>query len=164
VGITTTRLIKNFKTLTDDIPANFRYRKVGFLHHPMQVCTYLYKKWIDMKYDFIQEYCLSKKGVEEDYKEEWDAIRYSIRGKMFALVGNDAANEPIISVKLEPEYGIELRDRFKDIVPGYYLNKTHWNSLYLNGNVPEETLKRMLDQSYELILNSLSKKTQKEIL
>jgi predicted DNA-binding protein (MmcQ/YjbR family) len=116
-----------------------------------------------MKYDFIQAYCLAKKGVEEDYKEEWDAIRYSIRGKMFALVGNDKEGRAIISVKLEPEYGMELRDRFKDIVPGYYLNKTHWSSLYLDGDAPEETLKKMLDQSYELILNSLSKKIQKEI-
>jgi predicted DNA-binding protein (MmcQ/YjbR family) len=116
-----------------------------------------------MKYDFIQAYCLAKKGAEEDFKEEWDAIRYMIRGKMFAMVGNDAANEPIISVKLNPEYGVELRERFKDIVPGYYMNKTHWNSLYLKGSVPEEILKKMLDQSYELIFNSLTKKVQNEI-
>ncbi|KAA6337174.1 hypothetical protein EZS27_014715 [termite gut metagenome] len=57
---------------------------------------------------------------------------------------------------------MESQDRFKKIVPKYYLNKTHWNSLYLNGKAPEETLKRMLDQSYELILNSWSKKIQKE--
>ncbi|MDR1984023.1 MAG: MmcQ/YjbR family DNA-binding protein [Prevotellaceae bacterium] len=117
-----------------------------------------------MKYDFIQEYCLSKKGAEEDYKKEWDAIRYMIRGKMFAMVGNDNLNLPIISVKLEPEYGIELRDKYNDIVPAYYMNKIHWNSLYLNGNVPDEILKKMLDHSYELIFSSLSKKAQKEIL
>lgn len=117
-----------------------------------------------MKYDFIQEYCLSKKGVEEDYKQEWDAIRYSIRSKMFALVGNDSAGNPIISVKHTPEYGEELRDKYKDIYPGYYLNKVHWSSVLLNGEVPEAVLKQLLDGSYELIFSSLSKKIQNEIL
>ena len=117
-----------------------------------------------MKYDFIQAYCLAKKGAEEDYKQEWDAIRYTIRGKMFALVGNDAEKNPIISVKHDPEYGAELREKYKDIIPGYYLNKSHWSSLFLTGNVPEEILKQLLDDSYDLIFNSLSKKIQNEIL
>lgn len=117
-----------------------------------------------MKYDFIQKYCLSKKGTEEDSKKEWDTIRYSIRGKMFALVGNDSENKPIISVKHDPVRGEELREKYRDTIPGYYLNKTHWSSIFLNGNVPEETLKQLLDDSYELILHSLSKKIQHEIL
>ena len=111
-----------------------------------------------MKYDFIQEYCLSKKGTKEDYKQEWDAIRYCVCGKMFALVGNDGEGQPIISVKHTPEHGEELRERYTDIVPGYYMNKAHWSSIYLNGNVPETILKQMLDESYELIFNSLPKK------
>jgi predicted DNA-binding protein (MmcQ/YjbR family) len=117
-----------------------------------------------MNYDFIQEYCLSKKGAEEDYKQEWDAIRYAVRGKMFALVGNDKEGKPIISVKINPEVSEELREKYKDIVPGYYLNKAHWSSVFLGGNVPEPVLKKMLDSSYELIFNSLSKKVQNEIL
>lgn len=116
-----------------------------------------------MNYDFIQSYCLAKKGVEEDYKAEWDAIRYTIRGKMFAMIGNDGEGKPIISVKLEPDYGEELHNRYKDITPGYYMNKTHWSSMLLGGNVPEDVLKNMLDQSYLLVFNSLSKKLQKEI-
>ena len=115
-------------------------------------------------YDFIQDYCLSKKGAKEDYKQEWDAIRYSVCGKMFSLVGNDGKGEPIISVKHSPERGIELREKYEDIVPGYYLNKTHWSSVFLNGHVPETILKQMLDESYNLIFNSLSKKVQNEIL
>ena len=116
-----------------------------------------------MKYDFIQSHCLSKKGAEEDYKQEWDAIRYTIRSKMFAMVGNDAKGQAIISVKHTPERGEELREMYKDIIPGYYLNKTHWSSMFLNGNVPEAVLKQMLDDSYELIFNSLPKKIQTEI-
>ena len=117
-----------------------------------------------MKYDFIQAYCLSKKGAKEDYKQEWDAIRYSIRGKMFALVGNDGDGKPVISLKHSPEHGEALREKQKDIVPGYYLNKTHWSSVFLGGNVPEAVLKQMLDESYELIFNALPKKVQNEIL
>ena len=116
-----------------------------------------------MKYDFIQAQCLSKKAAEEDYKQEWDAIRYTVRGKMFALVGNDGEGQPIISVKHTPEHGELLREKYKDIIPGYYMNKVHWSSVLLNGNVPEAVLKQMLDESYELIFNSLPIKIQKEI-
>jgi predicted DNA-binding protein (MmcQ/YjbR family) len=117
-----------------------------------------------MNYDFIQAHCLSKKDAEEDYKQEWDATRYAVRGKMFALIGNDGEGRPVISVKHTPEQGGELRDTYNDIVPGYYLNKTHWSSVFLNGNVPEAVLKQMLDVSYELVFNSLSRKIQNEIL
>ena len=116
-----------------------------------------------MKYDFIQAHCLSKKAAEEDYKQEWDAIRYTVRGKMFALVGNDREGQAIISVKHTPEHGELLRDKYKDIVSGYYLNKVHWSSVLLSGSVPEAVLKQMLDESYELIFNALSKKIQNEI-
>jgi predicted DNA-binding protein (MmcQ/YjbR family) len=118
----------------------------------------------NMKYDFIQEYCLAKKGAEEDYKVEWDALRFSVRGKMFALVGNDNTGKSIISLKHSAERGVELREKYEDITPGYYLNKTHWSSVFLGGNVPEAVLKQMLDESYELIFNSLPKKVQKEII
>ena len=116
-----------------------------------------------MKYDFIQAYCLAKQGAEEDYKQEWDAIRYTVRGKMFVLVGNDSERRPIISVKHTPEQGWVLREKYADIVPGYYLNKTHWSSMFLTGDVPEAVLKQMLDESYRLIFNALSKKVQHEI-
>ena len=114
-------------------------------------------------YDFIEEHCLSKKAAVEDFKQEWDAIRYTVRGKMFALVGYDGEGRSIISVKHTPKRGIELREKYKDIVPGYYLNKTHWSSVLLNGTLPEVVLKQMLDESYELIFNSLSEKAKKEI-
>ncbi|MDR0766816.1 MAG: MmcQ/YjbR family DNA-binding protein [Odoribacteraceae bacterium] len=116
-----------------------------------------------MKYDFIQEYCLSKEGTEEDYKAEWDAIRYSVRGKMYALVGNNGEGMGVITVKLPPGYGLELREQYAEITPGYHFNKTHWNSMLLGGDVPDAVLKKMLDHSYNLILRSLSKKAQKEI-
>ena len=117
-----------------------------------------------MKYMWIDGYCISKKGVLKDYKPEWDATRYMVKGKMFVLQGENKEGKPIITVKLKPENGDFLRQQFKEITPGYYMNKEHWNSLYLEGDVPDEVLKEMIDESYQLIFESLSKKVQKEIL
>ncbi|MEL7654750.1 MAG: MmcQ/YjbR family DNA-binding protein [Bacillota bacterium] len=117
-----------------------------------------------MNYPWIDEYCLSKIGAEKDYKPEWEATRYMIRGKMFAMQGGDKYGKPIITIKLSPMDGQVLRSQYKDIIPGYYMNKDHWNSLYLEGTVPDDVVKDMLDQAHELILNSFSKKAQQEIL
>ncbi|MEI6580467.1 MAG: MmcQ/YjbR family DNA-binding protein [Eubacteriales bacterium] len=110
-----------------------------------------------MKYEWLDEYCLSKKGAEKDFKLEWNATRYMIRGKMFAMQGGDKYSKPIITVKLEPLFGELLRKQYKDIIPGYYMNKEHWNSLYLDGDVPDDVLKDMLDKAYNILLASLSK-------
>jgi len=117
-----------------------------------------------MKYKWLDEYCVSKKGAEKDFKVEWDATRYQIGGKMFALQGGDKDKKAIITLKCEPMFGQLLRGQYQHIIPGYYMNKEHWNSVYLDGDVPDDVLKQMIDMSYKLVLNSLSKKTQKEIM
>ena len=117
-----------------------------------------------MMCDFIQSHCLSKRAAEEDYKAEWDAIRYTVCGKMFAIIHSDSEGIPVISVKHVPEHGIELREKYSEIIPGYHFNKTHWSSVYLNGNLPETVLKQMLDESYELVFKKLPKKIQNEII
>lgn len=117
-----------------------------------------------MNYPWLDEYCLSKKGSEKDYKPEWDATRYMLRGKMFAMVGGDKYGKPIVTLKLEPAFGELLRTQYEDIIPGYYMNKEHWNSLYLEGNVPGDVLRDMIDKSHSILLASLPKKTQAEIL
>lgn len=117
-----------------------------------------------MKYEWIDEYCLSKKAAEKDYKVEWEATRYFIGGKIFVMIGGDKYKKAIITLKCEPIFGQFLRDENKNIVPGYHMNKKHWNSVYLDGDVPDDLLKQMINMSYELVLNSLSKKVQGEIL
>lgn len=117
-----------------------------------------------MKYEWIDEYCVSKQGAEKDYKVEWDAVRFMIRGKMFAMKCGDKEGKPIITIKLEPLLGEFFRNQYPDIVPGYYMNKQHWNSLYLEGNVPDDVVRDMLNKSYNIILQSFSKKIQQEIL
>ena len=118
-----------------------------------------------MRYPWLDEFLLQKPGVTKDFKEEWNWIRYQIGGKMFTAVCLGEDNEPYyITLKLEPAEGDFLRSKYKDIIPGYYMNKVHWNSVQADGEVPEELLKDLLEKSYQLVFQSLSKKKQKEIL
>lgn len=117
-----------------------------------------------MGYEWMDEYFLSKKGAKRDFKVEWNATRYLLGDKMFAMLGGDKNGEPIITLKCEPMFGEMLRQQYKDIVPGYYMNKVHWNSLYLKGSVPDDVLRQMIDMSYALVLASLPKKTQQKIM
>ncbi|QTL97801.1 MmcQ/YjbR family DNA-binding protein [Iocasia frigidifontis] len=116
-----------------------------------------------MNYEWLDEYLLSKLGVTKDFKEEWEWDRYLLNGKMIAAICTDKTGKEIITLKCEPSFGEELRIQYEDIIPGYYMNKVHWNSVYLEGEVPDEVIKDMIDQSYELIFNKLSKKMQNEI-
>ena len=116
-----------------------------------------------MNYPWLEEYLSAKPYAHREYKEEWQAFVYLLGGKMFALQGGDKAGKPIISFKLDPSHGDMLRAQFADIVPGYYLNKLHWNSLYLAGAVPEEVVRGMADESYTLIWEALSQKKRREL-
>ena len=118
-----------------------------------------------MRYTWIDHYLQNKLGVTKDLKEEWNWVRYKIGEKMFAAVCLGEDNEPYyITLKLEPAEGDFLRQQYEDIVPGYYMNKTHWNSVKPDGNVPDDLLKDLLDKSYELVLGGLGKKKRQEIL
>ena len=118
-----------------------------------------------MKYEWIDEYLLGKKGVTKDLQEEWNWIRYHIGGKMFAAICRDDDDNPYyITLKLDPLEGDYLRKTYEDIIPGYYMNKTHWNSVKADGEVPDDVLKDMLDKAYQIVFERLTKKKQKEIL
>ena len=116
-----------------------------------------------MKYEWLEEYCLTKKGADKEFKPDWEASLYRIGGKIFALVGEDNTGKSIVSLKCEPMTGQLLRSQYSDIVPGYHLNKEHWNSVFLDGDTPAELLKQMIDMSYDLVLNSLTKKMIRQI-
>jgi len=117
-----------------------------------------------MNYPWLETYCLNKVGAEKQIKEEWGAIRYLVGGKAFAWTAGNNKGQPIVTVKLEPSYGDFLRSSYEDVEPGYYSNKLHWNSINLEGDLPDDVLKDMIDQSYDLIFKGLTKKAQREIL
>lgn len=118
-----------------------------------------------MRYSWLDDYLMAKPAVTKDFKAEWNWIRYFIGGKMFAAVLLDTEMKPYyINLKLEPLEGDFLRRQYEDILPGYYSNKQHWNSVKPDGAVPDDLLKELLDKSYELVLMGLSKKKQQEAL
>lgn len=120
---------------------------------------------IEMRYNWLDEYLMKKRSVTKDLQESWNWVRYMIGGKMFAAVCLDEQDKPVyITLKLLPVEGEFLREQYEDIIPGYYCNKQHWNSVKADGNVPDELLKNMLDKSYTLVLEGFSKKQQREIL
>ena len=117
-----------------------------------------------MQYDWLDEYLLPKPGVTKDFQADWNWIRYHVGGKMFAAVCLDDADKPYyITLKLEPLEGEFWRGQYEDVIPGYYMNKLHWNSIRAGGAVPDGILRDMLDKSYNLVLCGLSKKKQREI-
>ena len=118
-----------------------------------------------MRYTWIDEYLLTKPGVTKDLQKDWNWLRYQVGGKMFAAVCLDKDDTPYyINLKLEPMEGESYRAQYEDVVPGYYSNKVHWNSIKPDGAVPDEVLRYMLDKSYSLVLAGLPKKRQREIL
>ena len=118
-----------------------------------------------MKYEWIEEFLMKKPGVTKDLQKEWNWIRFQIDGKMFAAICRDDDDKPYyITLKLEPLEGEFWRKQYEDIIPGYYMNKIHWNSVKADGKVPDDILRDLLDKAYQIVLGSLSKKKQKEIL
>ena len=118
-----------------------------------------------MKYPWIDEYLMAKRGVTKDLQAEWNWIRYHIGGKMFAAVLLDHDDRPYyINLKLDPAEGELMRKQYPDVIPGYYSNKLHWNSVKPDGDIPDDLLKTWLDRSYLLVLQDLPKAKQRAIL
>lgn len=114
----------------------------------------------------LYEFCHSKKGVTEHFPFDEDTLVFKVGGKMFCLTslkGWEAEN-PFLNLKCEPERAIELREQYEAIQPGYHMSKVHWNSVYVKGDVANKMLVDLIEDSYELVFSSLTKKVQNEIL
>jgi predicted DNA-binding protein (MmcQ/YjbR family) len=115
-----------------------------------------------MNVESFRDYCLAKRGATEGTPFGPDNIVFKVRGKMFALVALDEV-PPAANLKCNPDLALELRDRYEQVQPGYHMNKKHWNTLVLDGVVPEREVRRMIDHSYELVVQSLPEKIRKEL-
>lgn len=121
------------------------------------------------KYEWLDEYLLSKPGVVKDFKAEWQWFRYMVGGKMFAATcrpgpqyeGYDCRE--LLNLKCEPLLAEALRNEYEDVIPGFYCDKRCWNSVYLDGDVPDDVLRGFCDRSYALVFEKLTKKLQREI-
>lgn len=121
------------------------------------------------KYSWLNAWLMAKPGAEKDYKEEWGWHRYLLCGKMFAATcrpgpeHHEHAGREMVILKCDPMLAVSLRQQYAEIVPGFYSNKEHWNSVYLDGDLPDELLKGLCDMSWKLIFQKLPKRIQKEI-
>lgn len=107
-----------------------------------------------MNIEELREYCLSKKGVEESFPFDTETLVFKVMGKAFLLTGiND--NPIAFNVKCDPEKAIELREKYPCVVPGYHMNKKHWNTIAVDGSVNNKQLKEWIDHSYNLVVAGL---------
>lgn len=116
-----------------------------------------------MNIETLQKYCLSKKGTSEDMPFDEETIVYRVGGKIFLLTGLE--NIPLrFNAKCDPEKAIELREQYPDnILPGYHMNKKHWNTLICDGTISDDLIRELIDHSYELVYSSLKKSVKAEI-
>ena len=109
-----------------------------------------------MNIETFREYCLSKLAATEDTPFGPDNIVFKVGGKMFALAALDEV-PPAVNLKCDPDLALELRDRYEQVRPGYHMNKKHWNTVELDGVIPEKEIRKMVDHSYDLVVRSLPK-------
>ncbi|MGB8706078.1 MAG: MmcQ/YjbR family DNA-binding protein [Gillisia sp.] len=116
-----------------------------------------------MNIEHLRDYCLSKKGVTEELPFGPDTLVFKVMGKIFALASLDAI--PLtVNLKCDPDKAPNLRDEYPDnILPGYHMNKKHWNTLVLDGNLQNSLIFELTDHSYEQVRGGLTKKLQKEL-
>lgn len=114
-----------------------------------------------MNIEQIREYCLSLQGVTEDMPFGDDTLVFRVMNKIFALVNLDG--EIRINLKCEPSRAIALREEFSSILPGYHMNKQHWNTLVMDGSLKNQLITTLIDHSYELIAESLPKIKREEL-
>jgi predicted DNA-binding protein (MmcQ/YjbR family) len=111
-----------------------------------------------MDLETVRKYCLKKKGVSEELPFGGDTPVYKVAGKIFL-------NTPVsINLKCDPEKAVELREQYDAVTPGYHMNKQHWNTVLLEGSIPDKLILEWIDHSYYLVVESLQKKDKYKIL
>jgi len=117
---------------------------------------------LDARLDPLREYCLDRRGATEEFPFGPDAMVLKVVGKMFGLIAWEA-NPLSISLKCDPERAVELREQHPAIVPGYHLNKKHWNTITLDGGISLELVHELVDHSYDLVCSGLSRKERSQL-
>jgi predicted DNA-binding protein (MmcQ/YjbR family) len=110
----------------------------------------------------LRKWCLGQPGAVEDFPFTPEHSVFRVAGKMFALSALERT--PLeVSVKCEPELAVELRSSYAAIRPGYHLNKRHWNTITLDGSLPDQLVRDLIEDSYDLVVSALPKRVQHEL-
>ena len=115
-----------------------------------------------MDIESLREYCLKKKGVQEEFPFGESTLVFKVGGRIFLLTGLEES--PLqFNVKCDPEKALEWRERYAAVLPGYHMNKQHWNTVVVDGSLSEKLLKEMIDDSYELVLAKIPAEARKKL-
>jgi predicted DNA-binding protein (MmcQ/YjbR family) len=110
----------------------------------------------------LQDWCLALSGAVEDFPFGPDHSVFKVAGKMFAISALQRA--PLeVSLKCEPDLAVQLRDSYAAIRPGYHLNKRHWNTVTLDGSIPDTLVRDLIEDSYDLVVSALPKLTRERL-
>ena len=123
-----------------------------------------------MDHQSVRDYLLSKPEAWEDFPFYPDVAVMKVKNKMFATLSpantkeiEEHSNHYRMNLKCDPHEAIQLRDVFDSVLAGYHMNKKHWNTIILNGEVPMGELQRMIDNSYALVLKSMTKAERRSL-
>lgn len=103
-----------------------------------------------MHIETIRDYCLAKPDVEETLPFGPDTLVFKVNNKVFLLLPLDE-EDLRFNVKCDPELALELREQYTSVLPGWHMNKKHWNTIVVDGTVPAKQIKEWIDHSYELV-------------
>jgi predicted DNA-binding protein (MmcQ/YjbR family) len=143
------------------------YKLLFFIIHiytSLYVILYINKniRESSMTFNDVKNYCLSKKGAHEDFPFDAVTLVFKTGSKMFGLINTTGL--PIsVNLKCDPVLAQDYRINYKSVEPGYHMNKKHWNTVIIDGDVPDDELKKMIDDSYELVVKSMSRKERESI-
>lgn len=114
-----------------------------------------------MNIEELRAYCLAKGEVTESFPFDETTLVFKVAGKMFCMT--DLEDSFTINLKNDPERNLELRERYLSIRPGYHMNKRHWNTVDIDGSVPDSLIRQLIDDSYRLVVGKLPKTERDKI-
>lgn len=115
-----------------------------------------------MNLDELRHYFTSKKGTTEEYPFDDTTLVFKVQGKMFGLTPT-TSDDLRMNLKCDPGLASDLRSAYEGILPGYHMNKTHWNTIIANMDVPDEKIYQLIDHSYDLVVAKLPKKVREAL-
>ena len=113
----------------------------------------------------LRAYCNSKTAAEETFPFDETTLVVKVMGKMFALMGTDIPEDrpQTVNLKCDPTLALILRETYSAVIPGYHMNKKHWNTVILDGTVPDDEIIEMIDNSYDLVVKGLKKADREKL-
>ncbi|HVN59193.1 MAG TPA: MmcQ/YjbR family DNA-binding protein [Bacteroidales bacterium] len=102
-----------------------------------------------MNIEEIREYCLSIPDVTEGFPFGEETLVFKVNGKIFVLANLDG--DLSLNLKCDPSFALELRERYASVIPGYHMNKKHWNTVQIDGTIPDREILSWIDHSYKLV-------------